>query len=170
MTMSTSTTILPHEIVTHIPGYVSLSPLYAIGYLQTFRAIRTADAQPVFLKLCPTSHLETLARLRHSWTLQCDFSISGALPPLKMAPFGEEGGLLIEYARNEERTSREVFLQEGPYVSSGSGIDALPTDWDGKKVHPKVRTREDIIALLKAFVTVRYSTPLAHLVFPYWKR
>jgi len=76
-----------------------------------------------------------------------------------MAPFGEEGGLLIEYARNEERTSREVFLQEGAYVSSGSGIDAVPTDWDGKKVQSKVRNREDVIALLKAFVTVHFPTP-----------
>lgn len=60
---------------------------------------------------------------------------------------------MIEFERHGERTSREMFLSDEPYISSGSGIDALPADLSGE-VEPKLRTRANILALLKAFVTV----------------
>lgn len=144
--------ILPHEIVTELPGYHDISLLYAVGYLQTFRARRNDDDKPVFLKLCPTAHLETLARLRHNWTLQNEIAIEGASNPQKLVPFGD-GGLMIEYGRRGERTSRECFLSPESYISSGSGIDALPADLSFRPV-PKTRSHADILALLKAFVTV----------------
>jgi hypothetical protein len=144
--------ILPYEIVTELPGYHDVSLLYAVGYLQAFRARRNDDNKPVFLKLCPTAHLETLARLRHNWTLQREIAIEGASNPQKLVPFGE-GGLMIEYGRRGERTSRELFLSPEPYISNGSGIDALPADLSFNPV-PKIRNRADILALLKAFVTV----------------
>jgi hypothetical protein len=144
--------ILPHEIVSDIPGYHDISLLYAVGYLQTLRARRDDDGKDVFIKLCPTAHLETLARLRHNWTLQGEIAIQGASTPQKLLPFGD-GGLLIEYGRWGERTSREIFLSPEPYVSSGSGIDILPADLSlGSE--PMFRNRSDILALLKAFVTV----------------
>ena len=144
--------ILPHEIVSEVPGYRDLSLLYAVGYLQAFRARRNDDGKEVFLKLCPTAHLETLARLRHNWTLQGEIAIEGASNPQKLIPFGD-GGLMLEYGRWGERTSRELFLSPEPYISSGSGIDALPIDLSAAAEH-KVRHRDDILALLKAFVTV----------------
>src|SRR5271170_5662638 len=107
-------TILPHEIVSDIPGYHDVSILYAVGYLQTFRARRNDDGKEVFLKLCPTGHLETLARLRHNWTLQGEIAIEGASNPQKLVPFGD-GGLMLEYERHGERTSRELFLSPEPY-------------------------------------------------------
>jgi hypothetical protein len=116
-----SSTILPHEIVSDVPGYHDVSVLYAVGYLQTFRARRNDDGKDVFLNLCPTAHLETLARLRHTWTL--------------------------------EQTSREIFLSREPYISSGSGIDVLPSDLSAE-LEPMLRSRADILALLKAFITV----------------
>jgi|SRR5579859_2876301 len=145
-------TVLPHEIVTEVPGYHDISLLYAVGYLQAFRATRDDDSKPIFLKLCPTAHLETLARLRHNWTLQHEIAIAGASNPQKLLPFGD-GGLMIEYGRHGERTSREMFLAPGPYVSSGSGIDALPADLS-IGTEPMLRTHADILALLKAFDTV----------------
>jgi hypothetical protein len=144
--------ILPHEIVSEVPGYRDLSLLYVVGYLQTFRARRIDDGKDVFLKLCPTAHLETLARLRHNWTLQREIAIEGASNPQKLVPFGD-GGLMLEYGRWGEQTSRELFLSPEPYISSGSGIDALPADLSGG-VKPKHRSRADILALLKAFDTV----------------
>jgi hypothetical protein len=144
--------ILPHEIVSDLPGYYDVSLLYAVGYLQAFRARRNDDGKDVFLKLCPTAHLETLARLRHNWTLQAEIAIEGASNPQKLVPFGD-GGLMIEYGRWGERTSRELFLSPEPYISSGSGIDALPAYWSAG-VEPKSRNRTDILALLKAFFTV----------------
>jgi hypothetical protein len=155
-----ASTILPHEIVSDIPGYHDVSLLYAVGYLQTFRARRDDDGRDVFVKLCPTAHLETLARLRHNWTLQGEIAIQGATTPQKLVPFGDEG-LLIEYGRWGERTSREIFLSPEPYISSGSGIDVLPADLSlGHE--PIFRSRTDILALLKVFVTV-YS-PLPGLI------
>jgi hypothetical protein len=149
-----SSTILPCELVSDVPGYRDTSLLYAVGYLQVFRATRADDGKDVFLKLCPTGHLETLARLRHNWTLQGEIAIEGARNPTKLVPFGD-GGLLLEYARWGERMIREVFLEEGAYISSGSGIDALPiADLPGV-IEVKQRSREDILALLRAFVTVR---------------
>jgi hypothetical protein len=145
-------TILPHEIVSDIPGYHDLSILYAVGYLQTFRACRNDDGKEVYLKLCPTAHLETLARLRHNWTLQQEIAIEGASTPQKLLPFGD-GGLYLEFGRWGEKTSREMFLSPEPYISSGSGIDVLPTDLS-MDLEPKFRSRDDILALLKAFVTV----------------
>jgi osomolarity two-component system sensor histidine kinase CHK1 len=144
--------ILPHEIVSEVPGYRDLSLLYAVGYLQTLRARRSDDGKDVFLKLCPTAHLETLARLRHNWTLQEEIAIEGATVPQKLVPFGD-GGLMLEYGRWGERTSRELFLSPEPYISSGSGIDVLPADLS-EGAEPKVRSRADILALLKAFITV----------------
>ena len=144
--------ILPYEIVADIPGYHDLSVIYAVGYLQAFRAIRDDDGKEVFLKLCPTAHLETLARLRHNWTLHQEIAIEGASHPQKLLPFGD-GGLIIEYGRWGEKSSREIFLSPEPYISSGSGIDVLPTDLS-VELKPKFRDRADIIALLKAFVTV----------------
>jgi hypothetical protein len=144
--------ILPHEIVSEVPGYRDLSLLYVVGYLQAFRARRSDDGKDVFLKLCPTAHLETLARLRHNWALQKEIAIEGASNPQKLAAFGD-GGLMLEYGRWGEQTSRELFLSPEPYISSGSGIDALPADLsEGAK--PKHRSRIDILALLKAFDTV----------------
>jgi len=142
--------VLPHEIVTEVPGYHDLSLLYAVGYLQTFRAIRDDDNREVFLKLCPTAHLETLARLRHNWTLQGEIAIEGASNPQKLQPFGD-GGLLIEYRRNGEKTSREIFLSPEPYLSNGSGMDGFSAE---SNVEPMDRSREEILALLKAFITV----------------
>ena len=144
--------ILPHEIVSEVPGYRELSLLYAVGYLQAFRARRNDDGKDVFLKLCPTAHLETLARLRHNWTLQGEIAIEGASNPQRLLSFGD-GGLMLEYGRWGERTSRELFLSPEPYISSGSGIDALPIHLSAAAEH-KVRHRDDILALLKAFVTV----------------
>lgn len=144
--------ILPHEIVSDVPGYLDLSLLYAVGYLQAFRARRSDDRKDVFLKLCPTAHLETLARLRHNWTLHGEIAIQGAANPTKLVPFGD-GGLMLEYERWGERTSRELFLSPEPYISSGSGIDVLPVDLSAA-AEPKVRQRDDILALLRAFVTV----------------
>lgn len=144
--------ILPHEIVSEVPGYRDLLLLYAVGYLQAFRARRSDDGNDVFLKLCPTAHLETLARLRHNWTLQGEIAIEGASNPQKLIPFGD-GGLMLEYGRWGEKTSRELFLSPEPYISSGSGIDALPICLPATAEH-KVRHRDDILALLKAFVTV----------------
>jgi hypothetical protein len=144
--------ILPHEIVSEVPGYHDLSLVYAVGYLQIFRAVRDDDNSLVFLKLCPTAHLETLARLRHNWTLQGEIAIQGASNPTKLQPFGD-GGLFLEYSRYGELTSREVFLNPEPYISSGSGIDALNVDLE-MDIRPIERSREDILALLKAFVTV----------------
>jgi osomolarity two-component system sensor histidine kinase CHK1 len=146
--------MLPHEIVSELPGYHDVSLLYAVGYLQAFRAVRDDDGKDVFLKLCPTAHLETLARLRHNWTLQGEIAIQGASNPQKLLPFGD-GGLSIEYGRWGERTSREIFLSPEPYISSGSGIDALPAELSlGDE--PIFRSRADILALLKVFVTVSY--------------
>jgi hypothetical protein len=142
--------ILPHEIVSTIPGYHNISLLYAVGYLQVFRAVRDVDGGEVFLKLCPTDHLETLARLRHNWALQEEIAIEGATPPKEHAPFGD-GGFLIEYARHKERTSREIYLSPEPYVSSGSGIDAMPDELDPE---PMFRTRCNFAALLRVFITV----------------
>ena len=147
-----SGSILPHEIVSDIPGYHDLSTVYAVGYLQTFRARRCDDDKEVFLKLCPTAHLETLARLRYDWTLHQEIAIDGASNPQKLLPFGD-GGLVIEYGRWGEKTAREIFLSPEPYISSGSGIDVLPTDLS-VEVEPKFRSRADILALLKAFLTV----------------
>ena len=152
--MSSSSTILPHEIVSDIPGYRDVSLLYAVGYLQVFRATRTDDGKDVFLKLCPTAHLETLARLHHNWTHQAEIVIEGARNPTSLVAFGD-GGLMLEYPRRGERMVREVFLEEGPYISSGSGIDALPALRDSSgTVEIKHRSREDILALLKAFISV----------------
>ena len=145
-------TILPYEIVSDIPGYHELSLVYAVGYLQTFRARRNDDGKEVYLKLCPTAHLETLARLRHNWTLQQEIAIEGASTPQKLLPFGD-GGLYLEFGRWGEKTSREMFLSPEPYISSGSGIDVLPADLS-PELEPKFRSRNDILALLKAFVTV----------------
>ena len=144
--------ILPHDIVSDVPGYRDLSLLYAVGYLQAFRARRSDDGKEVFLKLCPTAHLETLARLHHNWTLHREIVIEGASRPQKLVPFGD-GGLMLEYERWGERTSRELFLSPEPYVSNGSGIDVLPVDLSAA-AEPKSRTRDDILALLKAFITV----------------
>jgi hypothetical protein len=149
---------LPHEIVSEIPGYHDISLLYAVGYLQTFRAVRNDDNRQVYLKLCPTAHLETLARLRHNWTLHGEIAIEGASNPTKLQPFGD-GGLLIEYSRYGERTIRELFLSPEPYVSNGSGIDALPLDM-GTGLDTLERSREDILSLLKAFVTVITLMPM----------
>jgi hypothetical protein len=146
--------ILPHEIVSEVPGYRDLSLLYAVGYLQAFRARRSDDGKDVFLKLCPTAHLETLARLRHNWTLQREIAIEGASNPQKLIPIGD-GGLMLEYGRWGEKTSRELFLSPEPYISSGRGIDTLPVDLSAAAEH-KVRHRDDILALLKAFITVRH--------------
>jgi hypothetical protein len=148
-----ASTILPCEIVSDLPGYRDASLVYAVGYLQVFRATRADDGKHVYLKLCPTAHLETLARLRHNWTLQGEIAIEGARNPTKLVPFGD-GGLLLEYARWGERTIREVFLEEGAYISSGSGIDGLPAADLSGVLEIKHRSREDILALLKAFVTV----------------
>ena len=153
-------TILPHEIVSDIPGYHDLSILYAVGYLQTFRARRNDDGKEVYLKLCPTAHLETLARLRHNWTLQQEIAIEGASTPQKLLPFGD-GGLYLEFGRWGEKTSREMFLSPEPYISSGSGIDVLPSDLS-VELEPKFRSRNDILALLKAFVTVWTICRSAH--------
>jgi hypothetical protein len=152
--MSVST-ILPHELVTEVSGYDDLSLLYAIGYIQTFRARRTDDNQDVFVKLCPTAHLETLARLRHDWTLHGEIAIIGASNPQRLMPFGD-GGLLLEYPRRGERTSREMFLSPEPYVSDGSGID-VPLNDVSPNLEPISRSRTDVLALLKAFVTVILS-------------
>jgi len=149
--MATSA-ILPHEIVSEAPGYHDISLVYAVGYLQAFRAKRDEDGKDVFLKLCPTAHLETLARLRHNWTLQGEVEIAGASIPQKLLPFGD-GGLMIEFERHGERMSREIFLNPEPYISSGSGIDAFSADLSAN-YEPKFRSRSDILALLKAFVTV----------------
>lgn len=154
-----SAAVLPHEIVSTIPGYHDISLLYAVGYLQVFRAARDVDGGDVFLKLCPIDHLETLARLRHNWALQEEIAIEGTTPPKEHAPFGD-GGFLIEYARYKERTSREMFLSPEPYVSSGSGIDAMPDDLNPE---PMVRTQTEILALLKIFITVFLSISNANL-------
>jgi hypothetical protein len=155
--------ILPHEIVSELPGYHDISLLYAVGYLQAFRAVRDDDGKDVFLKLCPTAHLETLARLRHNWTLQGEIAIQGASNPQKLLPFGD-GGLMIEYGRWGERTSREIFLSPEPYISNGSGIDALPAELSlGNE--PISRSRADILALLNVFVTVLISVLFTHARF-----
>jgi len=147
-----ASSILPHDLVTEIPGYHDISLLYAVGYLQTFRAVRDGDNAHVFLKLCPTAHLETLARLRHNWTLQGEIAIEGASNPTNLSPFGD-GGLLLEYGRYGEQSSREVFLNPEPYISNGSGIDTQHVDL-GTNVEPLERDRGTILALLQAFVTV----------------
>jgi hypothetical protein len=145
-------TILPHELVTEVSGYHDLSLVYAVGYLQVFRAKRNDDDSDVFLKLCPTAHLETLARLRHNWTLHKEMALPGASNPQKLLPFGD-GGLLLEYLGRGERTSREIFLSPEAYVSDGSGVDVW-SDGDSPTVKPLPRSRDDVLALLKAFVTV----------------
>jgi hypothetical protein len=147
-----SSAILPHEILTEVPGYRDLSLLYAVGYIQAFRGVCESDGREIYLKLCPTAHLETIARLRHNWTLQAEIAIGGATVPHKLVPFGDNG-LLIEYGRYGEKTSREKWLCPGPYVSSGCGIDAMPFA-DSETPEPMFRSRRDILAILKAFVTV----------------
>ena len=144
---------LPHDIVTSIPGYHNLSLLYAVGYLQAFRGIRSADGVEIYLKLCPTAHLETLARLNHNWKLQQEIAISGVTFPDKFEPFAD-GGKLMEYRRYGERTSREMWLSPDPYVSNGIGIDKFAITANPE---PMQRTHADICAILKAFETV-YST------------
>jgi hypothetical protein len=155
--------ILAHEIVSDIPGYNGISLVYAVGYLQVFRARRNEDGKDVLLKLCPTAHLETLARLRHNWTMHGEIAISGTSNPLNLLPFGD-GGLLIEYERRGELTIREIFLSPEPYISSGSGTDALPSDLSTMQ-QPKNRTREDLLALLKAFITVTMSLCNAYISY-----
>ena len=141
---------LPYNIVTDIPGYHNLSLLYAVGYLQVFRGIRSVDGVEIYLKLCPTAHLETLARLNHNWTLQREIAINGVTFPSKFEPYGE-GGKFIEYRRYGERTSREMWLSPEPYVSNGSGIDSTAINANPEPMH---RTHADILAILKAFITV----------------
>jgi len=52
-----------------------------------------------------------------------------------------------------------MFLSPEPYVSNGSGIDALPLDM-GTGLDTLERSREDILSLLKAFVTVIPLMPM----------
>ncbi|ODQ54815.1 hypothetical protein SAICODRAFT_6009 [Saitoella complicata NRRL Y-17804] len=140
---------LPHDIVTYIAGYTNLRLINCVGYIQTFVAFSVSRSQTEFLKVCPCSHLESLARLRQEWRLWADFSetdLPNCLKPFTWEYVGQDGGMMLIYKCEDMKTLREVHISEQPYITEGSGIEPLSLE---PNLTPRELSKETIPALLK---------------------
>src|ERR1043166_6694365 len=102
--------LLQPDDAPHFPGYAALQRLYVGARSTVYRARRTADDQPVILKVSNASHArleESLARLRHEHAVLASIRSDQVIRALDALTFGDEA-VLVEQDFGGESLDRHL--------------------------------------------------------------